>query len=144
MAPKLGGCEARGSLSLMVSPSLCGTFGTEARVQHLPVSWTGMTIFLSADGAWPSELPVARSSSVKDPNGAVLLVSPASLLPLETNKKVLQFDVGARNRKDPRDSSHEEDLRFSNDVAAFCQAPSREISAYSGPRARSPGHGGGA
>ncbi|CAE7744915.1 RE1 [Symbiodinium sp. KB8] len=87
-----------------VSEPLWDLWGTGARSQHLPVSWTGMTIFLNADGVWPRDLPVARPSSavpVKDPNGAFFSVSPASLLPLETNKKVLQFDVGSRSHKDP-------------------------------------------
>ena len=113
MAPKLGGCGARGVTVIHgVSEPLWDLWGAGARVQHLPVSWTGMTIFISADGAWPSELPVARSSpaiSVKDPNGAVLLVSPASLLPLETNKKVVAVRRWSPKPQGPRDPSHEED-----------------------------------
>ncbi|CAE7230751.1 RE1, partial [Symbiodinium sp. CCMP2456] len=87
-----------------VSEPLWDLWGTGARLQHLPVSWTGMTIFINADGAWPHDLPVARASSavsVKGPNGDFVLVPPASLLPVETTKKVLQFDVGARGNKDP-------------------------------------------
>ncbi|CAE7633950.1 GIP, partial [Symbiodinium sp. KB8] len=55
-----------------VSEPLWDLWGTGAREQHLPVSWSSPAI------------------SVKDPNG-------------------------------PRDPSHEEDRRLSNDVAAFCQ-----------------------